>query len=89
MTIQNQRQVEFAIPCEYICKEDTAAGTMYHFSDGALFIKKECPRRFHLDRRIKEAHSKHCGKFRIVIKFDLHKEKKDGKEKRSDDGARP
>jgi hypothetical protein len=74
MTIQNQRQVEFAIPCAYLNREETDSGTIYHFSDGDLFLKKSCPRRYNLERRIKEAHSKHCKKFRIVMQFDLHKE---------------
>lgn len=74
MTIRNQKQVECAIQCAYLNREETPEGTIYHFSDGDLFLKKECHRRYYLERRIREAHSKHCKKFRIVMQFDLHKE---------------
>lgn len=71
MTIERQPLVQMLVPCSYEGRAETEDGsTVFRFSCGELVLRDRAYA-YKFERRLREARSKHCGKFGLSLQFRL------------------
>ena len=67
MTIHGQKAVACTVPCTHLEMDEADDGVLFRFPEAVLLVHGDPARR--VGRRIREARSKRCGQFRIVLQF--------------------